>query len=102
MKIKADKQPITASTETIAKPFTNNIFELQKDDCIYLFTDGFADQFGGPRGKKFMYKQFTELLISIHDQNMEDQKRLLYEAFEKWRGDLSQVDDVLVIGIRVP
>lgn len=101
IKLKADKQPITASLESIPKPFTNNKVELQKGDCIYLFTDGFADQFGGPKGKKFMYKQFGELLIEISEKSMDDQKRLLYETFEKWRGDLSQVDDALVMGIRV-
>lgn len=101
IKLKPDKQPITASTDTIAKPFTNNLVELHKGDSIYLFTDGFADQFGGPKGKKFMYKQFGELLISISEKSMEDQKRLLYEAFEAWRGNQNQVDDVLVIGIRV-
>jgi serine phosphatase RsbU (regulator of sigma subunit) len=100
-KLKPDKQPITASNDTIAKPFTNNLVDLQKGDCIYLFTDGFADQFGGPNGKKFMYKQFGELLCSISEKNMDDQKRLLYEAFEKWRGNQNQVDDVLVIGIKV-
>jgi PAS domain S-box-containing protein len=102
IKIKPDKQPITASTETIAKPFTNNLLDLQKGDCVYLFTDGFADQFGGPAGKKFMYKQFAELLISISDKNMKDQERLLQDAFEKWKGNLPQVDDVLVIGINIP
>lgn len=101
IKLKPDKQPITASTDTVAKPFTNNLFELKQGDCIYLFTDGFADQFGGPNGKKFMYKQFGQLLCSISEKKMDDQKRLLYEAFEKWRGNQNQVDDVLVIGIKV-
>lgn len=101
IKLKPDKQPITASTDTIAKPFTNNLVELKKGDCIYLFTDGFADQFGGPNGKKFMYKQFGELLCNISEKSMDEQKRLLYEAFEKWRGSQTQVDDVLVIGIKV-
>lgn len=101
IKIAADKQPITPSKEYAHRPFTNNKLDLQTGDCIYLFTDGFADQFGGPKGKKFLYKQFQELLVKISHEKMEDQKRLLYEAFEAWRGDLPQVDDVLVIGIRV-
>ena len=101
IKIAADKMPITASLETEAKPFTNNKIDLLPGDCIYLFTDGFADQFGGPKGKKFMYRPFGELLCSISDKPMDDQKRLLYETFEAWRGDLPQVDDALVIGIRV-
>jgi len=98
---KADKQPITASTDSVTKPFTNRLIELQKGDCVYLFTDGYADQFGGPKGKKFMYKRLGETLIAMHDKNMEEQKSVLYHAFEEWKGDLPQVDDVLVIGIRI-
>lgn len=101
IKLKADKQPITASIDSVAKPFTNNLFNLRKGDCIYLFTDGFADQFGGPKGKKFMYKPFGELLVSISDKNMDEQKTLLHNAFRAWRGDVQQVDDVLVIGIKI-
>lgn len=110
--LKADKQPLTASTDAQCKPFTNNLFPLEKGDAIYLFTDGFADQFGGKKsgkpesasfgqGKKFMYKQFKETLISIQDKKMEEQKDALHIKFESWKGDLPQVDDVLVIGIKV-
>jgi PAS domain S-box-containing protein len=101
IKLTADKQPITPSREYISKPFTNNLMELQKGDCVYLFTDGFADQFGGPKGKKFLYKQFQELLVSISEKPMEEQKTLLFKAFEAWSGDQPQVDDVLVIGIKL-
>jgi PAS domain S-box-containing protein len=101
IKFTADKMPITASLESEAKPFTNNKIDLEPGDCIYLFTDGYADQFGGPKGKKFMYKPFGELLCSISDKPMDDQKRILYETFEAWKGNLAQVDDALVIGIRV-
>jgi PAS domain S-box-containing protein len=102
IELKADKQPITASTvDTAAFPFTNQTFDLQKGDSIYLFTDGYADQFGGPKGKKFMYKRFQEMLIGMQDNTMDEQKGILYYTFEDWRGSLPQVDDVLVIGIRV-
>ncbi len=101
IEIKADKQPITASNDTASKPFTNQLIELQKGDCVYLFTDGYADQFGGPKGKKLMYKRFQETLISMQDNSMEEQKGILYHTFENWKGTLPQVDDVLVIGIRV-
>ncbi|MBA3679949.1 MAG: redoxin domain-containing protein [Bacteroidetes bacterium] len=108
IEFKADKQPITASMDSEAKPFTNKLFDLQKDDIIYLFTDGYADQFGGEHiegtksgGKKFLYKRFKETLVNMHDQSMEEQKTTLYKTFEHWRGSLAQVDDVLVIGIRV-
>ncbi len=108
IEFKADKQPITAATDSIPKPFTNKIYDLKKGDTIYLFTDGYADQFGGEGqegvkagGKKFMYKRFKELLVSIHNQPMEEQKATLYHTIEKWRGKLGQVDDILVIGIKV-
>jgi len=97
----ADKQPITASRDGATKPFTNKELSLQKNDCIYLFTDGYADQFGGPNEKKFMYKRFKETIVAMHGKPMEEQKRVLYQTFMDWKGKLSQVDDVLVIGIRV-
>jgi PAS domain S-box-containing protein len=99
--LKATKQPITASSDSVAFPFTNEQFELKKGDAIYLFTDGFADQFGGERGKKFMYKRFRDTLVSIQDHSMEEQKTLLFNTLESWKGELEQVDDVLVIGIKV-
>ena len=105
IEFKADKQPITASMDSVAKPFTNKLFDLQKGDIIYLFTDGYADQFGGSSvergGKKFLYRRFKETLINMNDQSMDEQKATLYNTFEKWRGPLAQVDDVLVIGIKV-
>ena len=99
--LKATKQPITASSETPPFPFTNETFVLQKGDTIYLFTDGFADQFGGPKGKKFMYKRFRESLIAVQHLNMEEQKKELHKIFLDWRGELEQVDDLLVIGIKI-
>lgn len=103
IEIKANKQPITASPDSESKPFTNNLFELQKGDAIYLFTDGYADQFGGEtvRGKKFLYKRFQEVLINMSDKGMEEQKKYLYDSFENWKGKHPQTDDVLVIGIKV-
>jgi len=101
LELKATKQPITASTDSEPFPFTNETFDLQKGDTIYLFTDGFADQFGGEKGKKFMYKRFRESLISVQHLNMDEQKKKLYDIFLDWRGELEQVDDLLVIGIRV-
>jgi PAS domain S-box-containing protein len=100
IELKADKQPITASTDYHTNKFTNQTFDLQKGDSIYLFTDGYADQFGGPKGKKYMYKRFKETLINMQDNTMEEQKGILYYSFESWRGTISQTDDVLVIGVR--
>jgi sigma-B regulation protein RsbU (phosphoserine phosphatase) len=102
IEIKADKKAIGGDTENAEiKTFTNHSIQLQKGDAIYLFTDGYADQFGGPKGKKFKYKQFQDLLIEINSNSMTEQKQLLQQHFEKWKGDLEQVDDILVIGVRV-
>jgi serine phosphatase RsbU (regulator of sigma subunit) len=66
-----------------------------------LFSDGYADQFGGPNGKKFKHSQLKEIVFSIHQKSLKEQKKILNEIFEKWKGSLDQVDDVLVMGIRV-
>ncbi|HRN40977.1 MAG TPA: SpoIIE family protein phosphatase, partial [Vicingus sp.] len=75
--------------------------DLQKGDIVYSFTDGFADQFGGEKGKKFKYKPFQEILKKNALQSMEEQKKILDTVFENWKGDLEQVDDVLVIGVKI-
>lgn len=100
MTIKADKQAIGSLPE-YTKPFTNHKMQMEKGDCIYLFTDGYADQFGGPDGKKFKYKQLQELLISISHLPMEEQKTILHNRFVEWKGKLEQVDDVCIIGVRL-
>ena len=102
--ITADKQPI--GKQDSRKPFiTHNIersaLNLKSESVFYLFTDGYADQFGGPKGKKFMYKQFKELLLSIHHLPMNEQQCVLEKTINDWSGKLEQVDDILVIGIRV-
>ena len=99
METKPDKQPIGKHFRN--EPYTHHEINLQSGDTLYIFTDGYADQFGGPKGKKFMYKQFKELLLSIYDKSMDEQKQLLYQAFNAWKGDLEQVDDVCVIGVRI-
>jgi serine phosphatase RsbU (regulator of sigma subunit) len=97
--IDGDKQPIGKYMEE--KPFKTHYIKLEKDDVIYVFTDGYADQFGGPNGKKFKYKQLREFLTSIHKQPMLRQEEILAEHFNEWKGALSQIDDVLIIGVRV-
>ncbi|MDF2438750.1 MAG: rsbU 7 [Bacteroidota bacterium] len=101
IEINGDKFPVGAFIGEELQRFTNHEWEIQKGDCIYLFTDGYADQFGGPKGKKFKYKQFQELLISIHQKPMAEQKEILTNRNAEWQGDLEQVDDILVIGIRI-
>jgi serine phosphatase RsbU (regulator of sigma subunit) len=97
--IKADKQPIGQFDNRV--PFTTHEFELHSGDTFYLFTDGYADQFGGPKGKKFKYKTFQDLLVAMRDEPMEKQQETLNKEFEAWKGELEQVDDVCIIGVRV-
>jgi serine phosphatase RsbU (regulator of sigma subunit) len=97
--IKADKQPIGYSPHPA--PFTDHQIDLMKGDVFYLFTDGFADQFGGPEGKKFMYKKFKNTLLSISDDTTDQQQDKLETIFRDWKGNLEQVDDVCIIGVRV-
>lgn len=96
---KADKQPI--GNFRSQEPFTTHTVELKQNDLLYVFSDGYADQFGGEKGKKFMTKAVKKLLLSIQDKSMDIQRKLLDEAFENWRGENEQVDDVCFIGVRI-
>lgn len=99
LETKADKQPIGKYADL--NPFTTHTFELQPNDSIYIFTDGFHDQFGGDKGKKFKASQMKELILSIQDKNMDEQKTIINNTFETWKGTLEQVDDVCIIGVKV-
>lgn len=98
--IKPDKQPIGSELES-SKKFTNHTINVEQGDLVYLFTDGYADQFGGPRGKKFLYKPFKQLLLQVCELPMADQKKAIANSFKNWKGSLEQVDDVCIIGIRL-
>jgi serine phosphatase RsbU (regulator of sigma subunit) len=99
-RLDADRLPI--SFEDIDILYSKKEIELRPNDCIYLFTDGYIDQFGGNEGKKFMSKQFKELLIEIHQLEMAEQKNVLLKKHDEWKGkENSQTDDMLIIGIRV-
>lgn len=89
---KQDKQDI---------PFTLHEYDLQKGDVIYTLTDGFPDQFGGPKGKKFMSKNLRKLLAAHVHLPMAEQKQLLETTFTNWKKDVEQVDDITVIGIKI-
>jgi serine phosphatase RsbU (regulator of sigma subunit) len=97
---KPDKMAVGKPMGEIA-PFTLQQIELQKNDLIIMITDGFPDQFGGPKGKKFMSKNLKELLISLSNKTMPEIKDSLKKSLDEWKGNLEQVDDVLVFGIRV-
>ncbi len=97
--IKADKMPVGLS-DLLETPFTSSEIELQENDCLYLYTDGFHDQFGGPDNKKFMSKRLKELLTEIASLPMREQKIRLETAMDQWMGYNDQIDDILVIGIR--
>jgi serine phosphatase RsbU (regulator of sigma subunit) len=96
---KGDKIPIGLSDSSL--PFTNVEMSINKGDLIYLFSDGFVDQFGGAKGKKFKTSGLKSLLLSIKNLSMAEQQKKLKDFFSKWQGNLEQVDDVCVIGIRL-
>lgn len=97
--IKANKQAI-GYTENIT-PFDTHTFDVIEGDTLYTFSDGYPDQFGGEKGKKYKSANFKKLLLDIYDKNMDDQKLYINEEFHSWKGDLEQVDDVCVIGVRL-
>lgn len=98
---RADKFPIGAYEGQLQQLFTRVEIPLKKGDCLYIFSDGYPDQFGGPRDKKLTTKKFKQLLLDIHNEPMEKQKELLNNSLEEWMGEGEQIDDILVIGIKV-
>ncbi|MGE0569273.1 MAG: PP2C family protein-serine/threonine phosphatase, partial [Bacteroidia bacterium] len=102
-KLSADKMPVGKSEKNAA--FTFQQVDLEKDDMLYFYTDGYADQFGGaeikPNGKKFKQKNLLKLFERIHKEDLSEQKRTLSQEFDKWKGNLEQIDDVCIVGIRI-
>ncbi|MBE0676645.1 MAG: SpoIIE family protein phosphatase [Bacteroidales bacterium] len=101
IKVRGDRLPIGAFEGSKPQAFTNNEIEILEGDMVYLFSDGFADQFGGKEGKKFLIGRFQQLLMDIHTLPVEQQKEELQRRLQEWMGDISQIDDILVIGIRI-
>ena len=99
LELKADKMAIGNTLPEAA--FFNHSIQLEKGDCLYLFSDGYSDQFGGERGKKLTKKGFRELLLTAPQKSMEQQRAFLLEAHQQWRKNEQQVDDICVIGVRV-
>ncbi|HET6990905.1 MAG TPA: SpoIIE family protein phosphatase, partial [Bacteroidia bacterium] len=96
-----DKFPVGMHPDHEKKMFALHQLDLQKGDIIYLLTDGFGDQFGGPGGKKFKIKKLKDLLLEIHELPLQQQGEILSKNHNNWKGTLEQVDDVLVMGIRI-
>lgn len=100
-KVKGDRMAIGGHIAEEAKKFTNHEFTYEKGDMIYMYSDGFPDQFGGPKGGKYMTGKFNKFLQSIADQTIEEQSASLDKELAEWRGSEDQVDDILVIGVRL-
>jgi serine phosphatase RsbU (regulator of sigma subunit) len=98
---KASKLTVGSMEEEKVEPPINHSIPLKKGDCFYIFSDGFADQFGGKDNKKFKTSRFQELLVSVNSQSMTEQQKTIQKSFKDWQGKNEQVDDILVIGIRV-
>ena len=99
VEIKGDRQPIGLFRNS--KDFTTHEVPVKKGDSIYLFSDGFADQFGGPKGKKYKYKPFKRFLLEIHQLELHDQKNRLINELIGWQGGLEQIDDITIIGMKI-
>ena len=98
--IKGDRMPVSIHQKA-DKSFANHEIDIFKDDVIYIFSDGFVDQIGGPKKRKFMSRNFKELLLKIHEKPMDVQEQILEKTFDEWKGDYIQLDDILVIGIKL-
>jgi serine phosphatase RsbU (regulator of sigma subunit) len=96
--LKGDR--FTLGTTPAGITYTNNEIDLKEDDMMYLFSDGYVDQFGGTENKKFKYRRFRYLLNTIHRWPVEDQKSILKENIKTWMGTNPQVDDILVMGFK--
>ncbi len=97
--VKADRMPIGIYVKT--KPFTNHIIQLEKSDALYIFSDGYVDQFGGPKGRKVRIQTLKELVIKYQHKAMSEQKLALDQFLTEWKGERDQLDDILVIGMRI-
>ncbi len=100
-RIKGDKFPVGAFLEDQIQKFTTHKIQIKSGDCIYLFSDGFADQFGGKAGKKYKYAQFQEKLVKISKMAINQKKEVIGNEFNDWKGSHEQVDDVLLVGIKI-
>jgi serine phosphatase RsbU (regulator of sigma subunit) len=101
IEIKGSKFPIGSFLENTIQNYQNHEIQMIKGDIIYIFTDGYADQFGGPKGKKFKYKNIKKLLLDNKHETMKRQKEILSQTLDAWKGELEQIDDILIIGVKI-
>jgi serine phosphatase RsbU (regulator of sigma subunit) len=99
LELPKDKMPVGKGEKLDS--FTLHTINATTGDTLYLYTDGYADQFGGEKGKKFKYKSLNDMLLRVSMRKLEDQKSSINDVFEKWKGDLEQVDDVCIVGIKL-
>lgn len=99
--IKASKLTVGSMEEEVTAPPVNHTVQLKKGDCFYIFSDGLADQFGGRDNKKFKTSRMQELLVAVHEKPMQEQQTIIRNTFIDWKGGNEQVDDILVMGVRV-
>ena len=97
--LKASKQTVGITPKFF--PFETNKVQLKKNDIFYLFTDGFPDQFGGERGKKYKYKKFKQFLLNISKDDLKIQQNKMSKEFSEWKRDFEQIDDVCIMGVRI-
>lgn len=102
IEVKADRFSVGLNDEMgQVQSFQNHEIKLQEGDVIYIFTDGYADQFGGPEGKKYKYRRFRHLLLALHQLPLQRQEEFLLKSIQEWKGEMDQVDDILVMGIKI-
>ncbi len=98
--IKADHQPVALYSGKM-KPFSNHVINVKEGDMLYLASDGFSDQFGGEKGKKYMASKFKKFLLSISTLSCQEQKQALKKELNDWKGKLEQIDDICIMGVKI-
>ena len=101
VEVRADRMPIGLFGTNELTPFNRHYIQIMPGDSLYMFTDGYCDQFGGPDLKRFMKKNLVKMLSKIHTLSMDEQKKIIKQTLEDWKGDLLQIDDILMIGIKI-